>query len=36
MAYKHHGLLEMPMDAMRDKLELEALWQKNQAKWKIW
>ncbi|HWK05331.1 MAG TPA: glucose-1-phosphate cytidylyltransferase [Puia sp.] len=35
MAYKHLGFWKC-MDAMRDKLELEALWQKNQAKWKIW
>lgn len=35
MAYKHHGFWKC-MDAMRDKLELEALWQNNKAKWKIW
>jgi glucose-1-phosphate cytidylyltransferase len=35
MAYKHEGFWK-PMDAMRDKLELEALWQSNQAKWKLW
>jgi glucose-1-phosphate cytidylyltransferase len=35
MAYKHYGFWKC-MDAMRDKLELEALWQNNQAKWKIW
>jgi glucose-1-phosphate cytidylyltransferase len=35
MAYKHEGFWKC-MDAMRDKLELEALWQNNQAKWKIW
>ena len=35
MAYKHEGFWK-PMDAMRDKLELEALWQNNQAKWKLW
>jgi glucose-1-phosphate cytidylyltransferase len=35
MAYKHAGFWK-PMDAIRDKLELEALWQNNQAKWKIW
>ncbi|QEC43858.1 glucose-1-phosphate cytidylyltransferase [Pseudobacter ginsenosidimutans] len=35
MAYQHHGFWKC-MDAMRDKLELEALWQNNQAKWKIW
>jgi glucose-1-phosphate cytidylyltransferase len=35
VAYKHHGFWKC-MDAMRDKLELESLWQNNQAKWKIW
>jgi len=35
MAYKHNGFWKC-MDAMRDKLELESLWQNNQAKWKIW
>ena len=35
MAYKHHGFWKC-MDAMRDKLELEDLWQSNQAKWHTW
>lgn len=35
VAYKHKGFWK-PMDALRDKLELESLWQTNQAKWKIW
>ena len=34
-AYRHHGFWK-PMDALRDKLELEALWENNQAKWKMW
>jgi len=34
-AYRHKGFWK-PMDALRDKLELEALWQTNKAKWKIW
>ncbi|MBN8852367.1 MAG: glucose-1-phosphate cytidylyltransferase [Sphingobacteriales bacterium 50-39] len=34
-AYRHTGFWK-PMDAMRDKLELESLWQNGQAKWKIW
>jgi glucose-1-phosphate cytidylyltransferase len=34
MAYKHYGFWKC-MDAMRDKLELEALWQNNQAKWRM-
>jgi len=35
MAYRHSGFWKC-MDAMRDKLELEALWQNNHAKWRIW
>ena len=35
VAYKHTGFWKC-MDAMRDKLELEALWKSNQAKWKKW
>lgn len=35
MAYKHSGFWK-PMDALRDKLELEDLWKSNKAKWKIW
>lgn len=35
MTYRHHGFWKC-MDAMRDKIELEDLWQSNQAKWKIW
>jgi glucose-1-phosphate cytidylyltransferase len=34
-AYRHKGFWK-PMDALRDKLELESLWKTNQAKWKIW
>jgi glucose-1-phosphate cytidylyltransferase len=34
-AYKHHGFWKC-MDAMRDKIELDALWNNNAAKWKIW
>jgi glucose-1-phosphate cytidylyltransferase len=34
-AYKHTGFWKC-MDALRDKLELEALWQSGQAKWKTW
>ena len=34
-AYKHKGFLKC-MDALRDKLELEALWKNNEAKWKVW
>lgn len=35
VAYQHRGFWKC-MDAMRDKLELEALWQNDQAKWKLW
>jgi len=34
-AFQHKGFWK-PMDALRDKIELEALWQNNQAKWKVW
>ena len=34
-AYKHHGFWK-PMDALRDRIELEQLWNNGQAKWKIW
>lgn len=34
-AYKHHGFWKC-MDAMRDKEDLEQLWQTGRAKWKIW
>jgi glucose-1-phosphate cytidylyltransferase len=35
VAYKHKGFWKS-MDALRDKMELEKLWQTNQAKWKTW
>lgn len=35
VAYKHSGFWKC-MDALRDKLELEALWQSDAAKWKVW
>ena len=35
VAYQHKGFWKC-MDALRDKLELEALWQSGQAKWKNW
>ena len=34
-AYKHNGFWKC-MDAMRDKIELEELWESNNAPWKIW
>ena len=35
MNYKHTGFWKC-MDAMRDKIELEELWENNLAKWKVW
>jgi glucose-1-phosphate cytidylyltransferase len=35
VAYKHKGFWKC-MDALRDKLELEKLWNDNHAQWKIW
>lgn len=35
VAFRHMGFWKC-MDAMRDKLELEAMWQNNVAKWKKW
>lgn len=34
-AYKHHGFWK-PMDALRDRIELENLWNSGNAPWKIW
>jgi glucose-1-phosphate cytidylyltransferase len=34
-AYKHNGFWK-PMDALRDRIELEQLWNSGNAKWKIW
>jgi len=35
VAYKHHGFWK-PMDTLRDKIELETLWNSGKAKWKVW
>ncbi len=35
MAYKHQGFWKC-MDAMRDKIELENIWNSDNPKWKIW
>jgi len=35
IAYRHHGFWK-PMDTMRDKAELETLWNNGNAPWKIW
>jgi glucose-1-phosphate cytidylyltransferase len=34
-AYEHRGFWQ-PMDTMRDKNQLEALWQSGTAPWKVW
>lgn len=34
-AYKHTGFWK-PMDTLRDKIELERLWQSGQSPWKVW
>ena len=34
-AYQHHGFWQ-PMDTLRDKQHLEALWQSGRAPWKVW
>jgi glucose-1-phosphate cytidylyltransferase len=34
-AYRHYDFWK-PMDALRDKIELEELWQSGNAPWKIW
>jgi len=35
MAYQHHGFWQ-PMDTLRDKQQLELLWQLGKAPWKSW
>lgn len=35
MAFRHRGFWK-PMDALRDKIELDQLWKSGEAKWKIW
>lgn len=35
MAFPHDGFWR-PMDTLRDKTQLEELWQQNRAPWKIW
>ncbi len=34
-AYKHSGFWR-PMDTLRDKLDLEGMWESNKAPWKVW
>jgi len=33
--YRHHGFWQ-PMDTLRDKMTLEAMWERGNAPWKIW
>lgn len=35
MAYRHSGFWQ-PMDTLRDKNQLEALWQSGRAPWRVW
>jgi glucose-1-phosphate cytidylyltransferase len=35
MAFRHTGFWQ-PMDTLRDKNKLEALWSGGQAPWKVW
>lgn len=35
MAFEHRGYWQ-PMDTLRDKVELERLWNEGQAPWKVW
>ena len=34
-AYKHYGFWK-PMDTLRDKRQLQKLWEENKAPWKVW
>lgn len=34
-AYKHHGFWKC-MDALRDRIELDEMWNSGKAKWKLW
>jgi glucose-1-phosphate cytidylyltransferase len=35
VAYKHSGFWK-PMDTLREKIELNLMWEKNKAPWKVW
>jgi glucose-1-phosphate cytidylyltransferase len=35
MAYRHESFWQ-PMDTLRDKRQLESLWQRGAAPWKVW
>ena len=34
-AYQHHGFWQ-PMDTLRDRVQLEELWNSGKAPWKLW
>ena len=33
--YEHHGFWK-PMNALRDRIELEGLWNSGKSPWKVW
>ena len=35
VSFKHYGFWKC-MDALRDKIEFEDIWKKNEARWKVW
>jgi glucose-1-phosphate cytidylyltransferase len=35
MSFEHHGFW-LPMDTLRDKIQLEELWNSGRAPWKVW
>jgi len=35
MAFEHRGFWQ-PMDTLRDKMQLDALWASGAAPWKVW
>jgi glucose-1-phosphate cytidylyltransferase len=35
MAFDHHGFWQ-PMDTLRDRDQLQALWDGGRAPWKVW
>jgi glucose-1-phosphate cytidylyltransferase len=35
MAFEHHGFWQ-PMDTLRDKNQLDQMWESGKAPWKIW
>ena len=35
VAFRHYGFWR-PMDTLRDKIDLEEMWNSGEAKWKLW